>query len=126
MKIYIVTEYGGEWEDAYELPVVACKSKELAEKAKIKLESARNDCKISSEKWDKMYAELEEVECEGDIYPTIEDGMLDLFPEYTLEDIKQAMYLYDTYDNYIGIQIKEVSYAESDDDVNKIINEYRN
>lgn len=109
-KVYVVVEYGGHYkEDEWETIVGVCPTMELADALKNKIECIHkdNDCNISSEEWEDMW----------DIYyesgRNIEDdsilnAMVELFPEYSVSDIEKAIELYDGYDDYVGVQIREV------------------
>ena len=128
MKLYIVSENGGQYEDFYDIPRAVCKTKELALLLQKYLYSyLEGSCKISKDKWNEMYEKLEEYESKNDsVDEEVEDILLKLFPEYTLTDIEEAIEAYDCYYNEdIDFDVKEIDYVECEDDIMKIINGLR-
>lgn len=128
MKLYIVSENGGQYEDFYDIPRAVCKTKELAQSLQSKLYlGLTKSCKISEEKWEKMWDDLNTYELENENVD-LEDSesiLLKLFPEYTLKDIEEAMDIYDRYPDNIDFDIKEIDYVECDDDIMKMLNGLR-
>lgn len=111
-KVYVVVEYGGQWEDSWEHIVGVCSTSELADKLKAKVEEAHNkSCKITEEEWCSINEAIFHWEEDHEEFETIVDGVKFLFPDqYTDEDIQDAINKYDNYDDYCGVYIKETPY----------------
>lgn len=111
-KVYVVKEYGGEWEDSWEHIVGVCSSSELADDLKAKIEESHKTS-IDEDKWDNMC----NVVPKG-IYDSqkIVSIMLDNFPEYTEKDINNAMKLYDE-QGPIGVEIEEIDFYNNSSDI---------
>lgn len=111
-KVYIVKEYGGEWEDSWEHIVGVCSTPELADSLKAKIEEL-NKTNIDKGKWNRMWKAIPDKILDSQEIISI---MLDNFPEYTEKDIKNAMKLYDEQD-YIGVEIEEIDFYNNLSDI---------
>lgn len=124
-KVYVVTEFGGQYEDSWKHIIGVCSTPELADKLKNIVEKFHNssNCSISEEAWESMWDRLCEVEEQGYEYDDTTSGMMNLFPEYSRKDIEQAMKLYDDYQDWGGVMIQEIDfYTELSDISNNGIN----
>lgn len=124
-KVYVVIEFGGEWEDSWEHILGVCPTLELADALKNKIEESHfKDINISCDEWDKMYGKLAEYEKEtGKYFEDILDGLLFLFPDRKAEDIEDAMekYFYQE-DDYVGVRIEEINFFDNLSDISNEIN----
>lgn len=111
-KVYVVTEFGGEYEDSWERIIGVCKSIEKAESLKAEIEKEHNkEIAISEEEWNEMWNKVNDYEDEYDVFfDSTEEGMKTLFPKISEKDIEDAIAKYDSYDDWSGVQIKEVNY----------------
>lgn len=111
-KIYIVSEYGGEYEDKWEHAIGVCSSLELAEQLKAEALAAREiKCNISEEEFNEMLDYLYNYEEEhGSICDSEEEGLQKLFPDKDPEDIEIACDRYFSCDDFSGIYIDEVNF----------------
>jgi hypothetical protein len=87
-KCYVVTEYGGEYEDKWETIIGIYLSKESAEKAKQFSENSRKYSGVYTDDFlDKLEEEVENYEQEHDrFFDSIEEGVLYLHPEYSKDE----------------------------------------
>lgn len=111
-KVYLVIEYGGEYEESWTSPVWAYPSLDLAEKAKFEINNLHNSHKISGEMLDSMLLKLDNYENDNDIELSDDEvkSLSILFPEYDIEDIKAA---YDDYNSdWRGTYIKEIPFYD--------------
>lgn len=124
-KVYVVIEYGGEWEDSWEHILGVCSTPELADALKNKIEESHSkSINISCENWNEMYEKLIEYEEEaGKYFENILDGLLFLFPDYKAEDIEDAVqrYYYQE-DDYVGVRIEEIDFFDNLSDISNEIN----
>lgn len=124
-KVYVVIEFGGEWEDSWEHILGVCSTPELADALKNKIEESRSkDITISYNEWDEMYEKLSEYEEEtGNDFDSIIDGLLFLFPDHKAEDIEDAIerYFYQK-DDYVGVRIEEINFFDNLSDISNEIN----
>lgn len=111
-KVYIVSEYGGEYEDKWEHAIGVCSSLELAEQLKAETLAARETkCAISEEELQEMLNYLDDYEEEhGLICDSEEEGLKKLFPDKDPNDIEIACSKYFSYDDFAGIDIQEVGF----------------
>lgn len=111
-KVYLVYEFGGEYEDKWEHTVGVCSSLELAKELKAQAEAAHQvECPISAEEYDSMIEYLYDYEWEhGEICEEEIAGLLQLFPRYTKEELEAAERKYNSYDDYIGVNIEEIDF----------------
>ena len=111
-KVYVVIEFGGMYEDAWEHIIGVCSSSELADELKSKVEKEHDpsDPVISKEDWENITDRLCEAEEEGFEYETTEEGIKQLFPEYSIEDIRKAITLYDDIRDWCGVEIREIDF----------------
>lgn len=124
-KVYAVIEYGGEWEDSWERILGVCSTPELADSLKNKVEEYKSrEIKITIDEWDELYSKLSEYEEEtGQFFDNILDGLLFLFPEYNVEDIREALQKYYFLDDdYIGVRIEEINFYNNLSDISNEIN----
>ena len=87
-KVYIVSEYGDEYEDRWEQVIGVCSSYKLAEELKNKyLASKEVKTNISEEEYGKMLDYLCDYEAEhGAICESEAEGVKKLFPNYNPKD----------------------------------------
>lgn len=111
-KVYVVVEFGGFYEDAWEHTIGVCSTSELADelKAQIEEEHDPSNCVISEEDWESISDRLYEAEESGYEYEDTVSGIKGLFPEYSEEDIKQAMKLYDDCLDWEGVVVREIDF----------------
>lgn len=111
-KVYIVSEYGGEYEDKWEHAVGVCSSLELAEELKAKTLADREiKCNISEEEYEKMLDYLYDYEEQhGPICEDEAEGIIKLFPDKNPEDIEIADKQYFSRDDFGGVYIEEVDF----------------
>lgn len=111
-KVYIVSEYGGEYEDKWEHAIGVCSSLELAEQLKAEALAAREiKCNISEEEFSEMLDYLYSYEEEhGSICDSEEEGLQKLFPDKDPEDIEIACARCFSYDDFTGVDIQEVDF----------------
>lgn len=124
-KVYVVVEFGGFYEDAWEHTIGVCSTSELADKLKAQIEEEHDpsNCVISEEDWESISDRLYEAEESGYEYEDTVSGIKGLFPEYSEEDIKQAMKLYDDHLGWGGVVVREIDfYTELSDISNNGIN----
>lgn len=125
-KVYVVIEYGGEWEDSWEHILGVCSTPDLADILKNKVEeSYSKSINISCDDFDKMYDKLIEYEEKTkEYFEDIFDGLIFLFPEYKAEDIEDAIekYLYQKND-YVGVRIEEINFFDNLSDISNEIND---
>lgn len=124
-KVYVVVEFGGFYEDAWEHTIGVCSTSELADKLKAQIEEEHDpsNCVISEEDWESISDRLYEAEESGYEYEDTVSGIKGLFPEYSEEDIKQAMKLYNDYLDWEGVIVREIDfYTELSDISNNGIN----
>lgn len=119
-KAYIVTEYGGQYEDAWHHVIGVCSTLELAEqiRAQIKEPHDPSNCAISRDDWESMTVRLWDAEDEGYEYDDDISAIKELFPQYSIEDIKKAQQLYDDDSDWCGVMIQEVNFYNSLSDFN--------
>ena len=112
-KVYVVVEFGGfSYEDAWEHIIGVCSTSELADKLKAQIEEEHDpsNCAISEEDWESIFDRLCEAEESGYEYEDTVSGIKGLFPEYSEEDIKQAMELYYDCLDWGGVVIREIDF----------------
>lgn len=120
MKVYIVIEYGGEWEDSWEHISGVCSSLELAEKLANKIKQAHSGPEsISKDKYEELYDAVSDYEYRHDITlgDTMSEAIPKLFPEYSKEDIDKAIIAYDNYDEWYGVKIIEKDLLENESEL---------
>lgn len=111
-KAYYVYEFGGEYEDRWEHAIGVCSSLELAKELKAQAEASRQvECSISEEEYCDMIDALYEYEEEhGEICEEEIEGLLKLFPGHTREELEAAERKYNSYDDFIGVNIEEIDF----------------
>lgn len=106
-KVYVVVEYGGEWEDSWESINVVCKSIESAENVKHLIELEHLPPKlIDANTWDDM---VDSVWDETDVDDVdLLDFLLSKFSDkYPEEEITKAYSYYQSNYDWAGVYIKE-------------------
>lgn len=113
-KCYIVTEYGGEWEDKWESILGVYMSKESAEKAKLENEKSHSyTSPYSNEYFDTLMEEVDNYEFEHDFnFDSYRDGVLQIHPELArqpgfLENLDVWEHNYYEFHDYFGTSISE-------------------
>ena len=112
-KVYAVIEFGGfSYEDTWEHIIGVCSTSELADKLKAQIEEEHDpsNCAISEEDWESIFDRLCEAEESGYEYENTVSGVKGLFPEYSEEDIKQAMKLYYDRLDWGGVVVREIDF----------------
>lgn len=111
-KVYIVSEYGDEYEDRWEQVIGVCSSYKLAEELKNKyLASKEVKTNISEEEYGKMLDYLYDYEDEhGAICESEAEGVKKLFPNYNPKDIDAIDEKYFSYEEFRGVDIKEADF----------------
>lgn len=111
-KVYIVSEYGDEYEDRWEQVIGVCSSYKLAEELKNKyLASKEVKTNISEEEYGKMLGYLCDYEAEhGAICESEAEGVKKLFPNYNPKDIDAINEKYFSYEEFRGVDIKEADF----------------
>lgn len=119
MKVYIVIEYGGEWEDSWEHISGVCSSLELAEKLVEKIKQAHSGPEsISRDRFDELYNAVCDYELKYDIsLGDMPEAMLKLFPEYSKEEIDKAIATYDSFNDWHGVEIKTEDLLETESEL---------
>ncbi len=110
-KVYIVSEYGGEYEDKWEKPIGVCSSLKLAEELRDKALAERIiKTNISEEEYKQMLDYLYDYEDEhGSICEDECEGIKKLFPDKDPKDIDAINVKYFNYNDFGGIDITEVN-----------------
>lgn len=111
-KVFIVTEHGGEWEDAWDRIIAVCATKELAEEIKVKSEYDHSGKGLLSEaEWEEIADAVYDCDDEG----SFEDVAVKLFPQYSKELIEKCYLYYEFSDDYVFTSIDEynVNYGNS-------------
>ena len=111
-KVYVVSKFGGEYEDKWEHLVGVCSSLELAEELKTKILADREiKTNISAEEYEEMLDYLDEYEDKhGDICDEEAEGIKKLFPDRNPEDIDAIDKAYFSYDYFGGVDIQEIDF----------------
>lgn len=111
-KVYIVIEYGGEYEDSWEHIIGVCSTPELADELKTETENSHNkSCNITEDEWFNINEAVSNWEDDHEVFDDLVSGIKFLFPcRYSDKDIQDAIDKYDNYDDYCGVYIKEANY----------------
>ena len=111
-KVYLVTKYGGEFEDKWSVPVGVCSTPELAKQLKAEIiKSEEHKYNISDEEFAEMLQTLEDYEDEHNmIFKSDEEGLQKLFPDKDPNDIEIACTKFFSYDDFVGVHITELTY----------------
>lgn len=108
-KCYRVYSYGGEWEDKWEKTVGITMTIEEAHdliKQQEKIHFSSN--KITLDQYESMLESLYEYEDEhGEVYEDTVNTLCKLFPEYTEDDIQNAVDTFDIGFRPDGFDIEE-------------------
>lgn len=114
-KVYIVKEYGGEDETYWEHIIGVCSSSELADYLKNKIEEAHNNSyKITHDRWMDMWDAVDNKDPWNDAPYEL---MHELFPEYSIREIKEASEIYDSFNSYVGVMVDEVNFYTNQSDI---------
>lgn len=108
-KVYIVTEYGGSYEDKWESIYAVCTTRELAEQKKAELEYRYSSKDLPlEEEWDNISADAYNyAEEHEDTEMSFIEICLMLYPDLTYETIDRCLDVYDNYIDYSFCSIKE-------------------
>lgn len=111
-KVYVVVEYGGQYEDRWEHIVGVCSTPEVADSLKASIEYIYDPSNytINQDTWYNMMDRLCEAEEDGFQYESEIEALHTLFPEYSKEDIEKAKTLYDYSNDYGGVSIVETDF----------------
>ena len=113
---YIVSEYGGEYEDRWDSIIRVYLSLESAKKAKMENEDSYKYSGVFTEDFlDKLIYEMDDYEYEHDTYfKSLEEGVLFLHPEYAgNESLMHDLHLRTAADrDYCGTMIAEYTLYE--------------
>lgn len=120
MTQFLVTIYGGEREDFWEIPVGVCTTSELAEELKRRIkESHAKSANIPEDKWGDMYDAVLKTYTKVDGDSDFVDKLHLLFSEYSKEDIDQAYRTYElSEDAFSGVSIQKIELFETISDIN--------
>lgn len=117
-KVYAVITHGGEYEDSWEDISGICSTSEIAETLKSKIEEQYDESKLSitRDEWEQLYEAVVEKEVSEDVeYESVSDGIVALFPNYNIEDLKKAEAIYEG--EYKYTTIEEINFY---DDISEI------
>ena len=120
MKVYIVIEYGGEWEDSWEHISGVCSSLELAQKLADKIKQAHSGPEsISKDEYEELCKAVSDYEYNHDVTlgDTMSEAIPKLFSEYSKEDIDKAIIAYDNYDEWCGVKIRREDLLENESEL---------
>lgn len=116
-QVYVVTEYGGEWEDRWTRVIGVCATKERAEQLQEesrKKNSLNNPIPEFEELYDKYCNWWEQKRCKEDsnyFDTNYIDGIAKMFPQYSKEELEQADKAYFSLD-YIDTTIETINFYE--------------
>lgn len=125
-KIFLVVERRGDWEDSWENILASFTSNELAKVFADKTRKKHSYPEsISEETWEEILYAIDdyEEETQEDLGGTV-NAAHKLFPQYNLEDLEKACNVYDDYDDWKGVKIREVDLIETESDLNTINGNY--
>lgn len=112
-KVFVVTAYGGEWEDKWERCVGVCNSIELAKELKHQtFEEYVHHTPIPIPEFEKMLLAVDEYEEEHEDFNDDVKGIKTLFPQYAVKDIERTYEEYYAYNDFVGVHIEEINYYE--------------
>jgi len=112
-KVYVVSEYGGEYEDKWQHIIGVCSSRNRAEKLKDEILDKREPkTNISIDEYQEMLSYLYDYADKHDEfeYDTEVDGLLQLFPDKDVKDIEEIDRIYFSYDDFTGVDIEEIDF----------------
>ena len=114
-KAYLVKEIH-DYEKFFIIGV--CHSRELAEILRQKNETFWDleDCEITSERWDEMLMNVYATGLPSKKDCSIEEMMIEAYPEYPVSDITRACGEYMSR-SYVSTVIEEINLYESDSDI---------
>lgn len=125
-KVYLVEEFGGVYEDAWNDILGVFSSRELAEQlvAKVREEHSYPEA-IPEDTWEDILDAVSKYELNHDVdLGDITEAAHKLFPQYSIEDIKKANKVeYSRYD-WSGVEIREKDLIETESDLNTINGNY--
>lgn len=125
-KVYAVVEFGGEYEDSWEHTIGICSTVELADLLKeYSIQSHKPKvAKISEEEWSKINEEMynrEEVANSDEDFETL---VPKYYPQYTSQDVSEAICAYDLYDDYFDTVIREIPFFTNEEELPAYGNNY--
>lgn len=111
-KVYVVKNFGGEWEDKWESIVAVYSTKEAAEERVKEIEAVYNKPLAISQNLyfdlvDDVYDRIDDNDSEGEVM-----DIHKLFPQYSIKDLQEAYYKYNGFDDWHGSLIEEVDFYE--------------
>lgn len=113
-KAYIVTEYGGYYDDSWTNTIAVCLNKETAKKIVKENEDRHNRSTIITEnEWIDMCDKVFDYEQENNMtFCSTIEGLIKLFgtDKYSEEEYRIAEYKYDKCDDYCYTDIQEVAF----------------
>lgn len=115
-KVYVVSEFGGEYEDKWEHPIGVCSTLELArEMQEISRKEHTPNPPIPFDVYDELLDKLSIYEMENNLVlgeDYIEE-LAKMFPEYSKEDLEITDKLWYAYcEDYIDTRITEIDYYD--------------
>ena len=114
-KCYIIKEYGGVYEDYWEIIVGVCPTLHLAERLKEKIEK-QHVTRIPQEKFNEMFDKFCEIFEHEDIDEL--EGICKLYPKYSAKEIEEAFNQYTS--DWGGVVIKEINFYKTENDLNYV------
>lgn len=107
-KAYLVIESSSEYYKSFEKIIGVCTTPEIADALKESVEQKNNELStsITEEEWGMLYETLMDNDDVID-FSDVPEGIAKLFPEYSIEDIKNASLIYE-YDRNIYIEEVDV------------------
>ena len=118
-KVYVVSEYGGEYEDSWEQVLCVCSSKAKAEEIKRVVEDKHNVHGVISKKlYNKLlydmwaYYEKEGIDYGIDRRDEIKELYTFTKGQYSIEELEKGNEAYYDWEDWLGVRIQEVSYYE--------------
>jgi hypothetical protein len=117
-KVYIVSEFGGEYENRWEHAIVVCNTKEKAKELQKEIEDEYNEHGvISNDLYDKLLDKLWDYNEKRGVNPddaeeTEVEDLYKLFPEYSIKDLQKANRRYYDWRDWHGVDIEEVDFYE--------------
>lgn len=114
-KVYVVSEFGGEYEDRWEHAIGACSTLELARELQ---ETSRKkhalNPPIPFDVYDELLDKLaiHEMENSLDFGEDYIEELSKMFPKYSKEDLELTDKLWLSIDDYIDTRITEIDYYD--------------
>ena len=122
LKYYVVVECSGDYEDYRELVIGICPTISLAKSLKKKVKDLLSyKGKIPMSKLDELRDEYWSADNNDDDEAYV---IHKLHPEYTLEEIEDALEYYYSAENDKEIIIREINFYENENDLNNVKQKY--